>query len=102
MSETINCPACKGQREIIIGMCSGCGGDVERLREQKRAAATVVQCPRCAAKADSKRTIKTLSDGSMVCTRCKAHFEHVEFSFSAADPERNAERNEAYQRRKKR
>mgnify|MGYP000987379443 CR=1 FL=1 len=39
MSETIDCPACKGRREIIIGMCSGCGGDVEKLRAQKIEAA---------------------------------------------------------------
>jgi len=101
MSETIDCPACGGRREIIIGMCHGCGGDVEKLREQKRAAVKTVCCPRCNAKADGRGTIKTLSDGSMFCTRCRAHFEGLEYSFSAADPERNAEKNEAYQKRRK-
>ena len=101
MSETINCPACKGRREIIIGMCSGCGGDVEKLRAQKRAAIKVTCCPKCGVAETIKGAIKTLSDGSMVCTRCKARFEHLEYSFSAADPERNAEKNEAYQKRRK-
>lgn len=101
MSETINCPACGGRREVIIGMCSGCGGDVEKLREQKRAAIKVTCCPKCNAKADKRGTIKTLSNGTMVCTRCRARFDRLEYSFSAADPERNAEKNEAYQRRRK-
>lgn len=101
MSDTINCPACRGRREVIIGMCSGCGGDVEKLREQKRAAVKVVCCPQCGAKADKRGTIKTLSDASLFCTRCRAHFEALEYSFSAADPERNAEKNEAWERRKK-
>lgn len=84
------CSVCRGKRDDIGGMCSGCGSDVEKVRVSANPKPKPVQCPNCGPRTDAYK----LKRGTYHCRRCHAEFAPVEFSFADSRPDVNAEKRE--------
>lgn len=84
------CGVCRGQRDDICGMCSGCGGRVAEVRMSAKPKPKSPQCPRCGPRTDAYK----LKRGTYHCRKCGAEFSPVEVGFVDSRPDVNAEKRE--------
>jgi len=98
------CKGC-GSRCEAGGICLGCGSDAEQMnciqQEQQAAGPPVPTMEYCAVCSGRRRRVP-IEDGRTRCSGCQNHFEPVGFIMSSRDPGVAAEKDEAYEARKKR
>ena len=85
MTSIINCRYCDGERQVVLGICTGCGSPRSMAARRMKGRKKAEKCPKCKSPRIRLRETKEFH-----CMDCGAEFEAYDFSFLDDRPENNA------------
>jgi len=98
-----HCRICRGNRDIKLGVCMGCGTPVKKCRLIPKRQKKVISCPGCGY--DGKN--RQVASGRYRCSKCTAIYEAADFCYldtrpeAALDKKERMEKEERLQKRKR-